>query len=88
VYITVAWKSSHGSSSLAYWTYAQVTKKEVSPYSQNNLFFATYEWAQYIRELHYTRLEKLARDKHFRFERLSKDKHSVSLVPFASYEED
>ncbi len=28
------------------------------------LFFATYEWAQKVRVLHYTVLERLARDNH------------------------
>ncbi len=34
------------------------------PYSQNFIFFATLELAQKDRALHYTRLERFARDKH------------------------
>jgi hypothetical protein len=39
--------------------------------------FVTYEWAQQVRVLHKTRLERLARDK-----------DSSLLVPFVSYEEN
>jgi hypothetical protein len=31
-------------------------------YSQHFIFFITYEWAQYVRVSHYTRLEKLVRE--------------------------
>ncbi len=33
-------------------------------YSQHFIFFVTYEFAQEARALHYTRLERIARDKH------------------------
>jgi hypothetical protein len=42
-----------------------------------HLFFVTYEWAQQARVLHFTRLERLVRDK-----------YSISLGPFLSYEEN
>jgi hypothetical protein len=32
-------------------------------YSQHFIFFLTYAWAQKVRKLHYTRQERLARDK-------------------------
>jgi hypothetical protein len=41
------------------------------------IFFVTYHWTQQARVLHYTRLERLARDK-----------HSSLLGPFVSYEEN
>jgi len=44
-------------------------------YSRHLILFLTYEWAQYARVLHYTRLEKLAEDKHYSL-----------LGPFMSYE--
>ncbi len=34
------------------------------PYSQNFIFFITYEWAQQARALDYTMPERLANDKH------------------------
>jgi len=46
-------------------------------YTQRVTFFVTYEWAQYARVLHYTRLEELVRNK-----------HSSLWVPFISYEEN
>ncbi len=45
--------------------------------SQHFIFFLNYELAQYVRVLHYTRPEKL-----------DKDKHSCLLGPFVSYEEN
>ncbi len=33
-------------------------------YSQDIIFFVTYEWAYEARVLHYTRQERLASDKH------------------------
>ncbi len=33
-------------------------------YSEHPNLFETYEWATQARALHYTRLERLARDKH------------------------
>jgi hypothetical protein len=47
------------------------------PYSENFIFFVTYDWAQQALVLHYTGLERLARDKHFKL-----------LGPFVSYEEN
>ncbi len=46
------------------------------PYSQHFNLYVTYEWAQQARKLHYTRLERVARDRYSRF-----------LGPFVSYEE-
>ncbi len=46
-------------------------------YSQHFIFFVTCEWVQQARVLQYTRLERLARDK-----------HSSLLGPFVSYEEN
>jgi hypothetical protein len=46
-------------------------------YSQHFIFFGTYRWVQKAAVLHYTRLERLAGDKH-----ISK------LSPFLSYEEN
>ncbi len=46
-------------------------------YSQDFIFFETYEWAQLSSVLHYTRLEKLARNK-----------HSSLLGSFINYEEN
>ncbi len=45
--------------------------------SQNFIFFITYVWAKWARVLHYSRLEKLIRDK-----------HSMLLNPIISYEEN
>ncbi len=47
------------------------------PYSQNLIFFVTYEWAQYVSVLHHTKLEKIVRDK-----------LSSLLGLFVSYEEN
>jgi hypothetical protein len=47
------------------------------PYSQHFIFYATFQWAQKGRPLHYTRLERLARDQ-----------HSILLDPFVSYKEN
>jgi hypothetical protein len=38
--------------------------KKLGPYSQHFIFFVTYELKQYSRMLHYTRLERPARDEH------------------------
>ncbi len=46
-------------------------------YSQHFVFFVTNHWTQKARVLHYTSLERLARDK-----------HSNLLNPFISYEEN
>jgi hypothetical protein len=43
-------------------------------YSEQFIFFLTYEWAQSARVLHYIRLERLARGK-----------HCILLGPFMSY---
>jgi hypothetical protein len=48
----------------------------LGPYSQHLIFFASYTWANNL-VLHYTGLERLARDKHSSF-----------LSPFVSYEEN
>jgi hypothetical protein len=34
-------------------------------YSQHFIFFVTYDWDHLARELHYTKLKRIARDKHF-----------------------
>jgi hypothetical protein len=47
------------------------------PFSQRFIFFITYEWYQYARVLNYTKLERLASDKHFSL-----------LGPFISYKEN
>ncbi len=47
------------------------------PCSQHFIFFLIYEWAQYARVLHHTRLERLASEK-----------HSSLLCPLLSYEEN
>ncbi len=44
--------------------------------SQQIIFFVTYSWAQWVRVLHQTSMERLA-----------KNKHSSLLDPFVSYEE-
>jgi len=49
----------------------------MGPYSQRLIFFLTDEWAQKARVLHYTKLE-----------RVSRDKDSCLLSPFARYEEN
>jgi hypothetical protein len=46
-------------------------------YSQHLIFFVTYECAKKARVLHYTRLQRLATDK-----------HSNLSVPFVSYDEN
>ncbi len=43
----------------------------------NLIFFMTYKWTQYAGVLHYSRVERLARDK-----------HSNLLAPFVNYEEN
>ncbi len=47
------------------------------PHSQHFFFFAIYKWPEQDRVLHYTRRERLVRDK-----------HSSLLAPFVSYEEN
>ncbi len=34
------------------------------PYSQDFIFYVTYERVQYARVLHYTKLKRLGKDKH------------------------
>ncbi len=46
-------------------------------YSKHFIFFMTHERAQYARVLHYSRLERLARDE-----------HSSLLCSFTSYKEN
>ncbi len=76
------WKSLLETNTLAYWTHLKVTRKrkccEYSSisYSQHFIFFITYEWAQHVEVLHYTRLRKLARDI-----------HSSLLDPFEGHKE-
>ncbi len=45
----------------------QINEMALGPYSQHFMLFVTYEWAQKARELHYTRLEELAKVKHSSF---------------------
>jgi len=71
------------SDNLVYWAHSKVTKKKNFEtqtqrlYSQNFIFFATYEWAQWASVLHYTRLIMLAGDK-----------YSSLLGPIICYEEN
>ncbi len=58
------------------WQYPLLRVKLQGPYSQQFIFFEAYEWAQLVRALYYTSLEKLAIDK-----------HSSLLGPLVSYEE-
>jgi hypothetical protein len=46
-------------------------------YSQHFIVFVTYEWSQYARVLHYTKMEMLLRDK-----------YSNLLGPFIRYAEN
>ncbi len=55
----------------------QSLAKELVLYSQKNIFFITYEWAQKAKVLHYTRLG-----------RLNGDKYSSLLGPGASNREN
>jgi hypothetical protein len=58
-------------------TFVRILLRMFWEYSQHFIFIVTYEWAQWVRVLHYTRLKRLA-----------KDKLSSLLDPFVSYKEN
>jgi hypothetical protein len=66
-------------------------KLSLSQYSQNFIFFVTYEWAKLIRAIHYTMLEHIFCDKHttlFRAFVNYKENEALWKLPLSQYSQN